>query len=61
MEHLASVTGLAFQEAGAVSLLPSQPGGEQLLQAAVPFSGGLPDPGIEPVSPVSAALAGRFV
>ena len=27
---------------------------------AVPFPGDLPDPGIEPTSPMSPALAGRF-
>ena len=61
MGRLASVTGPALQEAGAVPLLPSQPGGKQLLQAAVSFSRDLPDPGIEPVSPASAALAGGFL
>lgn len=44
-----------------MSPLPSQLGGKQLLQAAVSFSQDLPDPGIEPVSPASAALAGRFL
>ena len=31
-----------------------------LEQVAISFSGDLPDPGIEPTSPASPALAGRF-
>ena len=34
--------------------------GKILEWVAVPFSGGLPDPGMEPVSLMSPALAGRF-